>query len=109
MPEKIVAANPGRAGYGRDIDTTTPQFILQSQPMQERSTFCEAEGMLDHTDKAERYWTLMLKYHELAEQAELPLLRDPYFRVATRYRSMAKRCLRLGGRQSTPQRLSSRP
>jgi hypothetical protein len=44
----------------------------------------------DHTHKAERYWTLMLKYHELAERAELPLLRDSYFKVATRYRSMAK-------------------
>jgi hypothetical protein len=46
--------------------------------------------MLDHTEKAERYWALMLKYHDLAEQAELPFLRDSYFKVAARYRSMAK-------------------
>ena len=46
--------------------------------------------MLDHTDKAERYWALMLRYHDLAEQAELPFLRDLYRQVAARYRSMAK-------------------
>ena len=32
--------------------------------------------MLDRTDKAERYWNLMLRHHDLAEQAELPFLRD---------------------------------
>jgi len=46
--------------------------------------------MLDHTDKAEHYWTLMLRYHDLAARAELPFLRDSYFKVATRYRLMAK-------------------
>jgi hypothetical protein len=46
--------------------------------------------MLDHTDKAERYLALILRYHDLAEQAELPFLRDSYRQVAARYRSMAK-------------------
>ena len=46
--------------------------------------------MLDHTDKAERYWSLMLKYHDLAEHAELTFLRDSYRKVAARYRAMAK-------------------
>jgi hypothetical protein len=32
----------------------------------------------------------MLKYHDLAAQAELPFLRDSYFKVAARYRMMAK-------------------
>jgi hypothetical protein len=32
----------------------------------------------------------MLRYHDLAEQAELPFLRDSYRQVAARYRSMAK-------------------
>ena len=46
--------------------------------------------MLDNTDKAERYWALMLRYHDLAEQAELPFLGDSYRKVAARYRAMAK-------------------
>jgi hypothetical protein len=49
--------------------------------------------MLGRTDKAERYWALMLKYHDLAEQAELPFLHDSYFKVAARYRMMAKEAL----------------
>jgi hypothetical protein len=28
--------------------------------------------MSNHADKAERYWALMRKYHDLAEQAEPP-------------------------------------
>ena len=46
--------------------------------------------MLDHIDKAERYWSLMLKYHDLAAQAELPFLRNSFLKVASQYRSMAK-------------------
>jgi hypothetical protein len=46
--------------------------------------------MLDRTAKAERYWNLMLRHHDLAEQAELPFLRDSYRQVAARYRAMAK-------------------
>ena len=38
--------------------------------------------MLDHTDKAERFWALMRKYHDLAEQAEPPFLGDFYRKVA---------------------------
>jgi hypothetical protein len=48
------------------------------------------EGMLDQTDKAERYWGLMRKYHDLAEHAEPPFLGDFYLKVAARYRAMAK-------------------
>jgi hypothetical protein len=46
--------------------------------------------MLDHTDKAERFWALMRKYHELAEHAEPAFLGDFYRKVAARYRMMAK-------------------
>jgi hypothetical protein len=46
--------------------------------------------MLDRTDKAERYWNLMLRYHDLAEHAELLFLGDSYRKVASRYRAMAK-------------------
>jgi hypothetical protein len=46
--------------------------------------------MLDPTDKGERYWKLMLKYHDLAEQADPPFLGDFYRKVAARYRLMAK-------------------
>jgi len=46
--------------------------------------------MLDRTDKAERYWALMLKYYDLAEQADTPFLSDSYRKVAARYRLMAK-------------------
>jgi hypothetical protein len=46
--------------------------------------------MLDHTDKAERYWTLMRKYQDLAAHAEPPFLGDFYRKVATRYAMMAK-------------------
>jgi hypothetical protein len=38
--------------------------------------------MLDHTDKAERYWTLMRKYHDLAQHAEPPFLEEFYRKVA---------------------------
>ena len=63
--------------------------------------------MLDHTDKAERYWSLMLKYHDLAAQAELPFLRDSFFKVASRYRSMAKNAFDLADARS--QKISSQP
>jgi hypothetical protein len=55
-----------------------------------RSITFEGGEVLDHTDKAERYWALMLRYHDLAEHAEVPFLRDSYRQVAARYRSMAK-------------------
>jgi hypothetical protein len=46
--------------------------------------------MSHHADKAERYWTLMRKYQDLAEQAEPQFLGDFYRKVAARYRMMAK-------------------
>jgi hypothetical protein len=46
--------------------------------------------MFGRTDKGERYWALMLKYHDLAEKAVQPFLRESYFKVAARYRLMAK-------------------
>jgi hypothetical protein len=60
--------------------------------------------MLDHTDKVERYWKLMLKYHDLAEQAELPFLRDSYFKVAARYRLMAKEAFDLADAEKRRER-----
>jgi hypothetical protein len=49
--------------------------------------------MLNRADKTERYWALMLRYHDLAARAELPFLRDSYFKVAARYRQMAREAL----------------
>lgn len=46
--------------------------------------------MFDNTDKAERYWASMLRYQELAEQAEFPFQRELYRKVSARYRSMAR-------------------
>jgi hypothetical protein len=37
----------------------------------------------------------MLRYHDLAAQAELPFLSDSYFKVAARYRLMAKQAFDL--------------
>jgi hypothetical protein len=51
--------------------------------------------MSNHTDKAERYRTLMRKYHDLAEQAEPSFMRDFYRKVAARYRMMAKEAIDL--------------
>jgi hypothetical protein len=59
------------------------------------------EAMLGNTDKAERYWALMLKYHDLAEQAELPFLRNSYFKVAARYRMTAKEAFDSAGAHLT--------
>jgi hypothetical protein len=57
--------------------------------------------MLDRTDKAERYWNLMLRYHDLAERAELPFLGDSYRKVAARYRAMAKEAFDLADAEKT--------
>jgi hypothetical protein len=57
--------------------------------------------MLDCTDKAERYWNLMLRYHDLAQRAELPFLDDSYRKVAARYRAMAKEAFDLSDAEKT--------
>ena len=57
--------------------------------------------MFDRTDKAERYWNLMLRYHDLAEHAELPFLGDSYRKVAARYRAMAKEAFDLADAEKT--------
>jgi hypothetical protein len=59
--------------------------------------------MLDRTDKAERYWNLMLRYHDLAEHAELPFLGDSYRKVAARYRAMAKEAFDLADAETRRQ------
>ena len=64
--------------------------------------------MLDQTNKAERYWTLMLKYYDLAAQAEPPFMGDFYRKVASRYRSMAKEAFDLADERRR-QKLSSQP
>jgi hypothetical protein len=51
--------------------------------------------MLDNTDKAEGYLASMLKYQQLAEEAEFPFQRDLYCKVATRYRTMVREALDL--------------
>jgi hypothetical protein len=51
--------------------------------------------MLDITDKAERYWASMLRYRELAAEAEFPFQRQLYYKVAARYRLMAREALDL--------------
>jgi hypothetical protein len=58
----------------------------------------------DHSEKAERYWTLMRKYQDLAEHAEPPLLGDFYRKVARRYGAMAKEALDLADAESRRKR-----
>jgi hypothetical protein len=65
--------------------------------------------MLDRADKAERYWTLMRKYHDLAEHAEPPFLGDFYRKVADRYRRMAKDAFDLTDAEARRKGLSSQP
>jgi hypothetical protein len=72
-PVWLMVASPGRGLQAASL--------LRSV---KRSITFEGREMLDHTDKAERYWALMLRYHDLAEQAELPFLRDSYRKVAAR-------------------------
>jgi hypothetical protein len=56
--------------------------------------------MIDHSEKAERYWALMRKYQDLAEHAEPPFLGDFYRKVARRYAAMAKEALDLADAES---------
>jgi hypothetical protein len=65
--------------------------------------------MLDQTSKAERYWNLMLKYHNLAGDAEPPFLGDFYRKVAARYRMMAKEAFDLADAEARRKGLSSQP
>jgi hypothetical protein len=65
--------------------------------------------MLTYTDKAERYWSLMRKYHDLAEHAEPPFLSDLYRKVATRYRMMAKEAFFSADDEARRRELSSQP
>ena len=67
------------------------------------------EGMLDHTDKAERFWALMCKYHDLAEDAEPPFLGDFYRKVAARYRAMAKEAFDRVDAEARCKEMSSQP
>ena len=60
--------------------------------------------MLDRTDKAERYWALMLKYYDLANQAETPFLGNSYRKVAARYRLMAKEAFDLADAEKRRER-----
>jgi len=53
------------------------------------------------TEKAERYWNLMLRYYDFAERAELPFLVDSYRKVAGRYRAMAKEAFDLADVEKT--------
>jgi hypothetical protein len=57
-------------------------------------------AMIDHIEKAERYWALMRKYQDLAEHAEPPFLADFYRKVARRYGVMAKEALDLAEAES---------
>jgi hypothetical protein len=45
--------------------------------------------MIDHSEKAERYWALMRKYQDLAEHADPPFLGDFYRKVAKEARDLA--------------------
>jgi hypothetical protein len=65
--------------------------------------------MSDYTDKAERYWALMRKYHDLAEHAEPKFLGDFYRKVAARYRLMAKEALDLADAEARRKGKSSQP
>ena len=63
--------------------------------------------MLDCTDKAERYWNLMLRYHDLAASAEPPFLVNSYRKVAARYRAMAKEAFDLADAKTDGSRCGS--
>jgi hypothetical protein len=67
------------------------------------------EAMVDHNEKAERYWTLMRKYQDLAGQAELPFLGDIYRKVAKRYGAMAREALDLAVAEKQRKRRGSQP
>jgi hypothetical protein len=56
--------------------------------------------MIDHSEKAERYWALIRKYQDLAEDAEPPFLGDFYRKVARRYGAMAKEAFDLADAES---------
>jgi hypothetical protein len=56
--------------------------------------------MIDHTEKAERYWALMRKYQDLAERADPAFLGDFYRKVARQYGAMAKEALDLAEAES---------
>jgi hypothetical protein len=49
--------------------------------------------MVDHNEKADRYWALMRKYDGLSQSADPPFLGDFYRKIAARYRMMAKEAL----------------
>jgi hypothetical protein len=49
--------------------------------------------MVDHNEKADRYWALMPKYNDLSKSADPPFLGDFYRKIAARYRRMAKEAL----------------
>jgi hypothetical protein len=49
--------------------------------------------MVDHNEKADRYWALMRKYDDLSHSADPPFLGDFYRKIAARYRMMAKEAL----------------
>jgi hypothetical protein len=49
--------------------------------------------MVDHDEKADRYWALMRKYDDLSYSADPPFLGDFYRKIAVRYRMMAKEAL----------------
>jgi hypothetical protein len=65
--------------------------------------------MSDQTDKVERYWALMRKYHELAEHADPPFLGDFYRKVAARYRLMAKEAIDLADGEARRKEKGSQP
>ena len=65
--------------------------------------------MLDHTDKAERYWILMRKYQDLAAHSEPTFLADLYRKVAARYRMMAKEAFDLADADARRKELALSP
>jgi hypothetical protein len=65
--------------------------------------------MSDDTDKAERYWALMRKYHDLANQADPPFLADFCRKVAARYRMMAKEAIDLADADARRKEKGSQP
>jgi hypothetical protein len=60
--------------------------------------------MVDHAEKAERYWALMRKYQDLAEHAEPPFLGDFYRKVAKRYATMAREAFDLADAETRRKR-----
>jgi hypothetical protein len=67
------------------LDVVRFQIDKTATERRHLQNFCGAEQIWDHTEKAERYWSLMRKYYDLAQHAKPPVLEDSYRKVAAQF------------------------